>query len=155
MVKAFRPREGTSIIRVVNAQGAFRYHVCGGRFTAAQFILSLKRLVTGRIKPVILVVDELPVDKAGSVAHYVQSTRGRLELHFLPPYAPGLHPDQFMWNNLQRGRTRNEQFRRDEPFLECAGKTIRSTSACRMLVLCFYSSMRVLSNLLICEHRCI
>jgi transposase len=105
--------------------------------TAAQFIVSLKRLVTGRKKPVILVVDELPVNKARSVANYVQSTRGRLELHFLPPYAPDLHPDEFVWNHLQRGRTRNEQFRRDEAFQEGAGKTVRSTSVCRKLVRVF------------------
>jgi transposase len=137
VVKAYRPREGTSVIRVVNARGSFRYHVCSGRLTAARFILSLKKLVTGHKKPVLLVIDELPVDKVRSVANYVQSTRGRLELHFLPPYAPDLHPDEFVWNHLQRGRTRNEQFRRDEPFQEGAGKTMRSTSACQKLVRVF------------------
>src|SRR5713101_3382728 len=131
VVKAFRPRERTNVIRVVDARGAFRYHVCGGRLTAARFIVSLKSLVTGRKKPVILVVDELPVDKARSVANYVQSTRGRLELHFLPPYAPDLHPGEFVWNDLQHERTRKKQFRRNEPSRECAGKTMRSTAVCQ------------------------
>jgi transposase len=30
------------------------------------------------------------------VKEYVQSTRGKLELHFLPPYAPDLNPDEFV-----------------------------------------------------------
>ena len=130
-IKTFRPGEWTSVIRVVNARGAFRYHVCGGRLTAARFLVSLKKLVTGRKKPLILVIDELPVDKTRTVANYVQSTRGRLELHFLPPYPPDLHPDEFVWDHLQHGRTRNEQFRRGEPFQECAGKTMRSTAVCQ------------------------
>jgi len=137
VVKAFRGRERTNIIRVVNARGAFRYHVCGGRLTAARFIVSLKKLVTGHKKPVILVLNELPVEKARSVANYVQFTRGQLELHFLPPYAPDLHPDEFVWNHLQHRRIRKKQFRRDEPFQECAGKIMRSTSACQKLVRVF------------------
>ena len=136
-VKALRPPEGTSVISVVNSRGAFRYHVCGGRLKAARFIVSVKKLVTGRKKPVILVVDGLPVDKARSVANYVQSTRDRLELHFLASYAPDLHPDEFVWKHLQHGRAGKKQFRRDEPSQECADKTMRSTLAYQRLARSF------------------
>ena len=137
VAKAFRPRERTNVIRVINARGAFRYDVCGGRLTAARFIVSLKRLVTGRKKPVILVVDELPVDMVKSVANYVQSTRGRLELHFLPPYASYLHPDEFVWNHLRHGRARKKQLRRNKSSRQCACKTRRSTLAYQRLARSF------------------
>lgn len=35
------------------------------------------------------------------VAAFVQCTKGRLELHFLPGYAPELNPDEFVWHHLK------------------------------------------------------
>ena len=31
----------------------------------------------------------------------MKSLHGRLELHFLPGYAPELNPDEFVWNHLK------------------------------------------------------
>ncbi len=52
--------------------------------------------------PVFLVLDGHPAHIAKAVAEYVQSLAGRLELHFLPGYAPELNPDEFVWNHLTR-----------------------------------------------------
>jgi transposase len=32
----------------------------------------------------------------------VQSTKGRLTLHFLPGYAPELNPDELVWSHVKR-----------------------------------------------------
>jgi len=133
VVKTFRPRDRTNIIGAVNARGAFRYHLCGGQWTVARFIVLLKRLVSGRKKRLILVVDKLPVDKARSVANYVQSTRGRLELHFLPPYAHDLDPEEFVWNHSQRDRARKMELRRNEPSEQRTCNTKGSTLAYQRL----------------------
>ena len=37
-----------------------------------------------------------PAHIAASVAEYVQKLQGRLELDFLPGYAPELNPDEFV-----------------------------------------------------------
>jgi len=50
----------------------------------------------GRKGRVILVLDRHPAHIAKVVARYVQGLRGRLELHFLPGYAPELNPDEFV-----------------------------------------------------------
>ena len=49
-----------------------------------------------------LVLDGHPAHIAKVVAQYVQRLTGRLELHFLPGYAPELNPDEFVWNHLKR-----------------------------------------------------
>jgi transposase len=67
----------------------------------------------GRKKPVMLVVDGLPAHKAKSVAKHVQSTKGRLELHFLPPYAPDLNPDEFAWSPLKQNGTSKKPLRKN------------------------------------------
>jgi transposase len=35
------------------------------------------------------------------VQAYVQSLKGKLDLHFLPPYAPDLNPDEFVWGHAK------------------------------------------------------
>jgi transposase len=85
VVKTSGQRQKINTISAVNAKGAFWYKVYGGTLGAAFFIVMLKDLMQGRKKPVMLVVDGLPAHKAKSVARHVQSTQGRLELHFLPP----------------------------------------------------------------------
>ena len=82
--------------------------------TAALFIVMLQALLKGRQKPLLLVVDGLPAPKAKVVAKYVQSTKGRLELHFLPPYAPDLNPDEFVWSHLKPNGTSKKPLRKNE-----------------------------------------
>ena len=114
VVKTSGQRQKINAISAVNAKGAFWYKVYSGMFTAALFVVMLKDLMKGRKKPVMLVVDGLPVHKAKSVANYVQSTKGRLELHFLPPYAPDLNPDEFVWNHLKQNGTSKKPLHKNE-----------------------------------------
>src|SRR5262249_3222372 len=87
-------------ISAVNATGAFWYDVYSGKFNAKLFISKLKAFLHNRRRPVFLVLDGHPAHRAKIVAAYVQSLEGRLELHFLPGYAPDLNPDEFVWNHL-------------------------------------------------------
>ena len=58
-----------------------------------------------RRKPLILILDSLPAHKGKAVRNYVESTNGKLELHFLPGYAPELNPDELVWNHMKRTGT--------------------------------------------------
>jgi transposase len=71
-----------------------------------------------RRKPVFLIVDKHPAHRAALVARYVQSRRGRLELHFLPGYAPDLNPDEFVWNQMRHNGTSKKPLRRNESLRE-------------------------------------
>lgn len=95
-------RQAVNAISAVNLLGAFWYNVYTGRLNAQQFILFLKDFLKGRRRPVFLVVDRHPAHIANVVAEHVQSLQGRLELHFLPGYAPELNPDEFVWNHLRQ-----------------------------------------------------
>jgi transposase len=50
---------------------------------------------------VFLVLDGHPSHKAKLAFEYVESLKGRLELHFLPGYAPELNSDELVWNYLK------------------------------------------------------
>ena len=53
----------------------------------------------------MLILDSLPAHKGKAVKNYVESTNGKLELHFLPGYAPELNPDELVWNYMKRTGT--------------------------------------------------
>jgi transposase len=103
-----------SAISTVNARGAFWYAIYTERLNAIRFVEHLTSFLRGRKSRVFLVLDRHPAHIAKAVAHYVQRLRGRLELHFLPGYAPELNPDEFVWNHLKRQGVSKKPLRRDE-----------------------------------------
>ena len=94
-------RQSINAISAVTALGAFWFIVYAGKFNATRFVEFLKSFMKGRRRPVLLVLDGHPSHKAKLVRQYVESLDGRLELHFLPGYAPELNPDEFVWNYLK------------------------------------------------------
>jgi transposase len=94
-------RFGMNLFSAVNRQGEFRFMGVKGRINAGEFIEFLKRLVCGASHPVFLIVDGHPTHKAAKVERHVKTTNGRLQLFYLPPYAPELNPDELVWNDLK------------------------------------------------------
>ena len=56
-----------------------------------------------RVPPRLLIIwDGLRAHRSRRVRDYVDSTRGRVQLAFLPPYAPELNPVEYLWAWLKR-----------------------------------------------------
>jgi transposase len=94
-------RQSINAISAVNSRGAFWYATYKGKLDGPTFVKFLRDFLRTRRRPVFLVVDGHPSHRAAIVANYVRSTAGRLELHFLPGYAPDLNPDEFVWNQVK------------------------------------------------------
>ena len=107
-------RQSVNAISAVNALGAFWYELYTERLNGARFVALLTHFMHRRQRPVFLVLDGHPAHIAKIVAQYVQRLAGRLELHFLPGYAPELNPDEFVWNHLKRQGVSKTPLRRDE-----------------------------------------
>jgi transposase len=107
-------RQSISAASAVNAKGGFWYCTYEGGLTAELFIRLLRQMMRRRVKPVHLVVDSLPAHKTKLVKDYVQSTDGRLTLHFLPGYAPELNPDELVWSHVKRTGVARTPLRKDE-----------------------------------------
>ena len=114
VVKTSGKRQKINAISALSPKGGFWFKVYSGMLTAIVFVTFLKDFLKRRKKPVMLVVDGLPVHKAKVVQKYVQSTKGKLELHFLPSYSPDLNPDEFVWNHLKQNGTSKKPLRKDE-----------------------------------------
>src|ERR1700683_3666169 len=95
-------RQSVSAASAVTAKGGFWFATYKGGMSAELFIEMLKALIHRRRKPLLLILDSLPAHKAKIVKEYVASTDGKLELHFLPGYAPELNPDELVWSYMKR-----------------------------------------------------
>jgi transposase len=98
-------RQSMSAASAVNARGEFWFCTYAGALNGELFVELLKQMMRHRKKPVHLVVDGLPAHKRVIVREYVESTRGKLTLHFLPGYAPDLNPDELVWSYVKRTGT--------------------------------------------------
>jgi transposase len=101
-------RKSIMMVSAISPRGELRFHIHEGSFRAENFIDFCKQLIRESPGKVFLIVDGSPVHKAGSVKEFVQSTEGRLQLFFLPPYSPDLNPDEWVWKNVKHdaiGRT--------------------------------------------------
>lgn len=114
VVRTSGKRQKVNVISAVNAQGAFWCQVYTHTLKQGTFIEFLQDFRAGQRGKVFLVLDSHPAHIANSVKEYVQSTQGKLELHFLPPYAPDLNPDEFVWNYLKGTGVARKPLRKDE-----------------------------------------
>jgi len=136
-------RQRVNAISAVNARGAFWSSVYTGRLNAQSFVTFLRDFMKGRKSKVYLVVDGHPSHKARLVRDYVQSTKGRLELHFLPPYAPDLNPDEFVWQHAKTNGVAKKPLRRNESLRERVEKDMAAIRADKSLVRSFFRAPSV------------
>lgn len=114
LVSTSGQRQSINAISAVNGRGAFWFKVFSGRFNKERFLKFLKAFMRHRQYPSFLILDGHPSHRARVVAQYVQSLKGRLELHFLPGYAPELNPDEFVWNHLKKQGVSKKPLRKNE-----------------------------------------
>lgn len=103
-VRVLGKRQSVNAASAINERGAFWYRLYHGKLTGEKFVALLKEFMKRRRRPVLLVVDNLKIHRSDPVEEYIQEQKGRLELHFLPSYAPDLNPDEFVWHQTKAQR---------------------------------------------------
>jgi transposase len=136
-------RQKVSAISAVNARGAFWSSVYTGMFNAARFVEFLKAFRRGGRGKVFLVVDGHPSHHAKAVQEYVAGTRGMLELHFLPPYAPDLNPDEFVWQHAKTNGVAKRPLRQNESLKERVRGDLEAIKRNPVLVRSFFMASSV------------
>jgi transposase len=131
-------RQSINVISAVNARGAFWAATYTGKLDAEAFVIFLRNFMKGRRTKVFLVVDGHPAHKARIVKEYVAQTQGRLELHFLPPYAPDLNPDEFVWHYMKNTGVSKKPLKRNESLRERVEQDLASIHRDAILVASFF-----------------
>jgi len=136
-------RQSVSAASAINARGAFWFCTYPGALNATLFIDLLKQMMRHRKRAVHLVLDSLPAHKRADVRAYVQSTQGRLQLHFLPGYAPDLNPDELVWSHVKRTGTARRPLQRGEVLRERIDAELNAVRRNSKLVRSFFNAPTV------------
>jgi transposase len=136
-------RQSINAASAVNAKGGFWYCTYQGGLTAELFVRLLRQMMRNRVKPVHLVVDRLPAHKTRLVKDYVQSTEGRLTLHFLPGYAPELNPDELVWSHMKRTGVARTPLRKGERLQDKIEAQLARLKAAPRLIQSFFRAPSV------------
>ena len=136
-------RQSINVISAVNARGEFWAATYAGKLNAEAFAAFLKNFMSGRRSKVFLVVDGHPAHKANLVKQMIQTMQGRLELHFLPPYAPDLNPDEFVWSYMKNNGVSKKPLKRNESMQRRVEEDLMSIHNNRSLVRSFFRAKSV------------
>ncbi len=143
VVETSGQRQSINVISAVNARGEFWAATYTGKLDAESFVVFLKNFMKGRPGKVFLVVDGHPAHKANIVKRYIESLQGRLELHFLPPYAPDLNPDEFVWSHMKSNGVSKRPLKKNESLRERVEQDIANLHQNRQLVRSFFCAESV------------
>ncbi len=94
-------------ISAISNEGTVRFMTYKGALTAAVFLVFLGRLVAGATRKMLLIADQLQAHKAPEVQAWLEEHKDRIEVFYLPAYAPELNPVEYL-NNDVKGRVNKE-----------------------------------------------
>jgi len=136
-------RQSLNVISAVNARGEFWAVTYTGKLNAESFVVFLQNFMSSQRGKVFLVVDGHPAHKANAVKSYLQSLKGRLELHFLPPYAPDLNPDEFVWSYMKNNGVSKKPLKKNESLQSRIDHDLNQIKGNRKLVQSFFRAKSV------------
>ena len=76
---------------------SFYFRLYAGAVKSPQVIDFLQALVQHIRKPLLLVWDRLPAHRSRLVRDYIDQFDGRVQVEYLPAYAPELNPVEYIW----------------------------------------------------------
>lgn len=112
--KSFSPRGKTPVVKkdgrkfrvnmvsAITNRGHVRFCIYTGKMTQQLFIDFLKKLLKSFSEKVFLILDNLKVHHGKLVKEWVSQNVDRIELFFIPSYAPELNPDEYLNRDLKR-----------------------------------------------------
>ena len=96
-----------NMVSTVSQKGKMRFMLYENNMNTAIFLVFLKRVVHDRVnrdgyKKVFLILDNSSVHHAKIIQSWVEEHKNKIELFFLPPYAPEYNPDELLNSHLKR-----------------------------------------------------
>jgi transposase len=94
-------RKSVSYLSAISNSGLLRFMVLKKAVDAPTLITFLRRLCKDAGRKVVLILDTLNVHKAKDVRAWVAEHAHLIAIHYLPPYAPELNPDEYLNGDLK------------------------------------------------------
>lgn len=113
-MKGYAPKGRTPIIKVeaqkfkinmlsaVSKCGKLRFMLYKDNMDSKKLIEFMRRLVHNSEKKVFLILDNLRIHHSKAVQKWAENHKDKIEVFYLPPYAPEYNPDELVNSNLKR-----------------------------------------------------
>lgn len=137
VVRVTGRRGRINVLSAVSPRGRLWFRCYPGTLTAprfSEFLAGLLHDVRGTIE---LVLDRHPAHVAAATRRFIHEHRGRLRVHFLPPYAPDLNPDEHVWSYL-KGLFRRQPLQADEALASAVELSMAQIQGDQELVRSFF-----------------
>ncbi len=85
-----------SMISAITNRGEISFQIVEGTINAERFIEFLAHLLQDATTKIFLIVDNLRVHHAKIVREWAEPLKDKIELFYLPPYAPESNPDEYL-----------------------------------------------------------
>ena len=82
------------MISTVTNQGKARWMVIDGNFDAGKLVEFLEALIKDAVRKIFLILDNLRAHHSKLVKAWLEERKDRIEVFYLPSYAPELNPDE-------------------------------------------------------------
>jgi len=142
-VPATGQRFGCNMISAITNRGQLAFMVFPQRFRAGVFLEFARRLLRHAQRRVFFIVDGHPVHRARRIKQWVESTRGRIVMFFMPGYSPELNPDEYLNNDVKANAVGRRRAQHRKELVDNVRGYLRSTQKQPMIVRSFFEAEHV------------
>ena len=89
------------MISALNSQGSVRFMLYEDSMNQQRLIAFMRSLIRQANQKIFLILDNLKVHHGKLVAKWLAKHKDKIELFFLPPYAPESTPDEYLNHALK------------------------------------------------------
>ena len=114
-----------NMISSITNQGKLRFMLYREKMTSNVLIKFLSRLIRDSKRKIFLILDNLKVHHSKKVAAWINDNKEKIEIFYLPPYAPERNPDEYLNGDLKHyihsglpARSQNELIRKTHSFMK-------------------------------------
>ncbi len=113
-LKGYAPKGKTPVVRTesqkfkvnmlsaVSKRGKLRFMLYKDNMNSENLIDFMRRLISDSGKKVFLILDNLRVHHSKKVMEWIKTHKDKIEVFYLPPYAPEYNPDELVNSSLKR-----------------------------------------------------
>jgi DDE superfamily endonuclease len=96
-----RPHIRVNQITAISNRGTVLFMTYKGSLDATVFLAFLAGLIEATSRKVFLIADRLPAHKTPEVLAWVEAHKDRIEVSYLPAYAPERNPVEYLNNDMK------------------------------------------------------
>jgi transposase len=129
VVRLNAKKSSINMISAITNHGKVRFMLYQEKMSSPVLIKFMSRLVKDTNRKVFLILDNLKVHHSKKVAAWLEANHPKIEVFYLPPYAPEHNPDEYLNGDLKHrirsglpARSQNDLIKKTRSFMKTVQK---------------------------------